>query len=83
LCIIPSRMKELEAYLEYIYELCEKIYPANDDYELWNIDIRPGNIVDNEDVSQEILFLEFPYFYPQPLLFTMLLINNFQKMPKI
>lgn len=56
LCIIPSRMKELEAYLEYIYELCEKIYPANDDYELWNIDIRSGSIVDNEDVSQEILF---------------------------
>lgn len=49
-------MKELEAYLEYIYELCEKIYPANDDYELWNIDIRSGSIVDNEDVSQEILF---------------------------
>ena len=29
------------------------------------------------------IILEFPYFYPQPLFFTILLINNFKKMPKI
>ena len=29
-----------------------------------------------------MLLLEFPYFYPHPLDFSNILVNNFQKMPK-
>ena len=35
-----------------IYE----IYPPNDDYELWGVEIKPGAMPDTEDISQEILF---------------------------
>lgn len=34
-------------------------------------------------VENTFIFLEFPYFYPQSPVFIIIIINNFQKMPKI
>ena len=56
LCIIPEKMLELKKHSEYLEKVIYDIYPPNDDYELWGIEIKPGAMPDIEKVSQEILF---------------------------
>jgi len=56
ICIIPDKMLELKKHLEYLKDVVEDIYPPNDGYELWGVDIKPGDMPDTEEVSQEILF---------------------------
>lgn len=55
-CIVPDKMLELKKHFEYLKKLIYDIYPPNDDYELWNVEIKPGSMPDIEDVSQEIVF---------------------------
>ena len=40
-------------------------------------------ILELHSAETQVLFLEFPYFYPHFSAFTGSAINNFQKMPKI
>lgn len=56
ICIVPDKMLELKKHFEYLKKLIYDIYPPNDDYELWNVEIKPGSMPDIEDVSQEIVF---------------------------
>lgn len=56
LYIIPQRMPELLKYKDQIEKICYDIYQPNDEYELWDIFIKPGNMPLEEEVSQEILF---------------------------
>jgi len=56
LCIIPEKMIELKKYENYLYEVCDEIYPPNDEYEFWGLSIKPGSLPVQEDISQEILF---------------------------
>lgn len=56
LCIIPEKMIDLKQYENYISKICGEIYPPNDEYEFWNLAIRPGSLPVEEDISQEILF---------------------------
>lgn len=49
-------MIELKKHSDYLEKVIYEIYPPNDDYELWGVEIKPGTLPDNEDVSQEILF---------------------------
>ncbi|WP_312444563.1 phospholipase D-like domain-containing protein [Lacrimispora sp.] len=56
LYIVPQKMAELTIYKEYIFKICDDIYPSNDEYELWELRIKPGNGCLDEEVSQEILF---------------------------
>ena len=56
LCIVPDKLIELKSHLPYLSRLCYDIYPPNDDYELWNVEVKPGMMVEAEEVSQEILF---------------------------
>lgn len=55
-CIIPEKMLELKKHIKYLEKILYDIYPPNDDYELWGVEIKPGVMPDVEDVSQEILF---------------------------
>ena len=55
-CIVPDKMLELKKHFEYLKKLIYDIYPPNDDYELWDVEIKPGSMPDIEDVSQEIVF---------------------------
>ena len=56
ICIVPDKMLELKKHFEYLEKLIYDIYPPNDDYELWDVEIKPGSMSDIEDVSQEIVF---------------------------
>ena len=56
ICIVPDKMLELKKHFEYLKKLIYDIYPPNDDYELWDVEIKPGSMPDIEDVSQEIFF---------------------------
>ena len=56
ICIAPDKMLELKKHFEYLKKLIYDIYPPNDDYELWDVEIKPGSMPDIEDVSQEIVF---------------------------
>ena len=56
ICIAPEKMLELKQYKSYLNDMCEQIYPPNDEYELGGIDVKPGELSDSEEVSQEILF---------------------------
>lgn len=55
-CIVPEKMLELKKHSEYLEKVIYDIYPPNDDYELWGVEIKPGAMPDIEEVSQEILF---------------------------
>lgn len=55
-CIIPSKMKELDKHYHYLYQIISKIYPTNDCYDLCGVDIKPGIIQELNDISQTILF---------------------------
>ena len=55
-CIVPDKMLELKKHFEYLKKLIYDIYPPNDDYELWDVEIKPGSMPYIEDVSQEIVF---------------------------
>lgn len=55
-CIIPDKMVELKKHSDYLEKVIYEIYPPNDDYELWGVEIKPGAMPDIEEVSQEILF---------------------------
>ncbi len=55
-CIIPDKMIELKKHSKYLEKVIYDIYPPNEDYELWGVEIKPGAMPDNEEVSQEILF---------------------------
>lgn len=55
-CIVPDKMLELKKHFEYLKKLIYDIYPPNDDYELWDVEIKPSSMPDIEDVSQEIVF---------------------------
>ena len=54
----PADFSEWLKYKEYIKQQIETIYPVNDDYkyELFGVEIKPGRIVPNESVSQDIFF---------------------------
>ena len=56
--VAPSDLMELMNYKKYIEQIIEQIYPVNDDYEyeLFGVEIKPGRVVPNELVSQEIYF---------------------------
>ena len=41
-CIIPEKMVELKKHSDYLEKVIYEIYPANDDYELWGVEIKPG-----------------------------------------
>lgn len=56
ICIVPDKMIELKKHFEYLKKLICDIYPPNDDYELRDVEIKPGSMPDIEDVSQEIVF---------------------------
>ena len=56
ICIVPEKMIELKKHADYLEKMIYEIYPPNDDYELWGVEIKPGAMPDIEDVSQEILF---------------------------
>ena len=56
ICIIPEKIIELKKHIKYLESVVDDIYPPNDNYELWGVEIKPGTIADEEDVSQEILF---------------------------
>lgn len=56
ICIIPEKMIELKKHFKYLEKVIYEIYPPNDDYELWGVEIKPGSMPDIEEVSQEILF---------------------------
>ncbi|MGF7142362.1 hypothetical protein HNQ56_000780 [Anaerotaenia torta] len=54
--IIPQKISELKKYLDYIIKICYDIYEPNDEYELWDVSIKPGKMRVDEDVSQDIHF---------------------------
>lgn len=55
--IIPEKIPTLKKYEEYLNEVCDDIYPVNDDYEYWGLVIKPGILpTDIEDVNQEVYF---------------------------
>ena len=56
LCIIPDKLIELNSYSDYLCDICYEIYPPNDDYELLGVEIKPGALPNDEEISQEILF---------------------------
>ncbi|MCL5059045.1 MAG: phospholipase D-like domain-containing protein [Actinobacteria bacterium] len=56
ICIAPERLIELKKHKEYLYKICDEIYPANDDYEFWGLEIKPGAVIEAEEISQEIVF---------------------------
>lgn len=56
ICIVPEKMLELKNHSDYLEKIIYDIYPPNDDYELWGVEIKPGEMPDIEEVSQEILF---------------------------
>ena len=56
ICIVPEKMIELKKHADYLKKMIYEIYPPNDDYELWGVEIKPGAMPDTEDISQEILF---------------------------
>ena len=56
LYIIPDKLIELEAYRDYLNKICNEIYQPNDEYELFGVKIKPGELPNDEEVSQEILF---------------------------
>lgn len=55
-CIIPEKMIELKKHFEYLKKVITDVYPPNDKHELWGIEIKPGEMPDTEEISQEILF---------------------------
>lgn len=56
LCIIPDKLIALKSYKDYISDICNEIYPPNDYYELCGVEIKPGTLPSEEEISQEILF---------------------------
>ena len=56
LCIIPQKVVELKKYKDYLFGICDSIYPPNDDYEFWGLDIRPGELPNDDSLSQTVLF---------------------------
>lgn len=56
ICIVPEKMSELKKHSGYLKKMISDIYPSNNDYELWKVEIKPGAMPDTEDLSQEILF---------------------------
>ncbi len=55
-CIIPEKLIQLKEHKEYIEKICYEIYPPNNDYELWGVEIKPGLMPNDNDISQEIVF---------------------------
>lgn len=56
LCIVPHKLIELKKYENYLYDICDSIYPPNDEYEFWGLSIRPGEMPNEDNISQTILF---------------------------
>ncbi len=56
LIIVPQKIEDLKRHLDEISKICYQIYEPNDEYELWNVSIKPGNLPVEEDISQDILF---------------------------
>lgn len=56
LIIVPQKIEELKKYLDDISKICYEIYEPNDEYELWDVSIKPGNLPLEEEISQDILF---------------------------
>ncbi|MDL2249639.1 phospholipase D-like domain-containing protein [Lachnospiraceae bacterium OttesenSCG-928-J05] len=56
LCIFPDKLIELKRHTDYLSKICYEIYPPNDDYELWGVEIKPGALPNDEEISQDILF---------------------------
>lgn len=56
LSIIPDKLIQLKSHSDYIKTLCEEVYPINDDYMLADVFFKPGQLIDYEEVSQEVLF---------------------------
>ena len=54
----PNDLIELMPYQEYLEEVLGKIYPVNEDYEweFFGLELKPGKVINNEFVSQEIHF---------------------------
>ena len=61
LCIISDKLIELKSYSDYLSGICYEVYPPNDDYELFGIEIKPGALPNDEEISQEILFEDIQY----------------------
>ena len=55
LCIIPDKLIELKSYSDYLSGICYEIYPPNDDYELFGVEIKPGALPNDEEISQDSL----------------------------
>ena len=55
----PSNIVELNQFLPYLEKKIRQIYPTPNEYEyeLFGIDIKPRNIIPNDEVSQEIHFI--------------------------
>ena len=56
--ITPSKLVELKKYYDYLSDLLYQIYPPNDDYELINVDIFPGELPQNDEKDQDVYFKE-------------------------
>jgi hypothetical protein len=54
ICIVPEKMIELKKHFDYLKKLIYDIYPPNDDYELWGVEIKPGAMPDIEDVYYSV-----------------------------
>lgn len=56
ICIIPEKMVALKKHIKYLEQVIYEIYPPNDEYELWGVEVKPGALAEIEEISQEILF---------------------------
>lgn len=56
LSIIPDKLSQLKSHSQYIKTVCKEIYPINDEYMLADVCFKPGQLIDYEESSQEILF---------------------------
>ena len=56
LSIVPDKLLRLKSHSEYIKNVCNEIYPVNDEYMLAEVFFKPGTLTDYEEVSQEVLF---------------------------
>lgn len=60
LTVSPTDLVPLMDFKDYIEKTIEKIYPINNEYEyeFWGLEIKPGKVIPNESVSQEIHFTD-------------------------
>lgn len=56
LSIVPDKLLRLKSHSEYIKNVCNEIYPVNDEYMLAEVFFKTGTLTDYEEVSQEVLF---------------------------